>query len=291
MRRFLADRVSVGALLVLLCITAISSAAPLIGQAMGSDPERFVRSPSGRIAALQPPDGDHLLGTDEVGRDVLIRLLHAGRVSLLVGFGVALVALAIGGPLGVTAAYYGRWVDDLVNALVQVTLNVPVLFVLIVLSTFFSPGPLQLALLFGLFYWPRAARQVRAAVLSVQARDYVTAARMLGAGDAHIMRRHVLPNSASVLLVVAGIDVATAILAESSLSFLGFGVPAPLASWGNMLSLSPDLFRSAPWLVYPPGALIVITVLSVFLVSDGVRDALDPRTPLTRAAPTRRSSR
>jgi len=190
---------------------------------------------------------------------------------------VALVSLVVGAPLGMLAAYHGGWLDDVVNAVVQVVLNVPLLFVLIVLSILFTPNVLQLALIFGLFLWPGTARQVRAVVLSVRGRDYVDAARVLGAGNLRIMMRHILPNVASVLLVVAGIDMATAILAESSLSFLGFGVPVPLSSWGNMLSLSQDLFRSAPWLVYPPGAMIFITVLSVYLVSDGLRDAFDPR--------------
>jgi peptide/nickel transport system permease protein len=114
-------------------------------------------------------------------------------------------------------------------------------------------------------------------VLSVRSRDYVDAARVLGANNARIMLRHILPNVVSVMIVVAGVDMAAAILAESTLSFLGFGVPVPLSSWGNMLSLSQDLFRSAPWLVYPPGVMIFITVLAVFLLSDGLRDALDPR--------------
>ncbi len=262
------------ALTVLLLVAAMSAAAPLVAR---NDPDRFMRTPAGRIATMQPPGEGYPLGTDDLGRDVFTRLLYAGRVSLLVGAGVALVSLALGAPLGMLAAYHGGWLDDVVNAVVQVVLNVPLLFVLIVLSIVFTPNVLQLALIFGFFLWPGTARQVRAVVLSVRSRDYVEAARVLGAGNVRIMVRHILPNVLSVLLVVAGIDMAAAILAESSLSFLGFGVPVPLSSWGNMLSLSQELFRSAPWLVYPPGAMIFITVLSVFLVSDGLRDAFDPR--------------
>jgi len=169
-----------------------------------------------------------------------------------------------------------------VNALVQVVLNVPLLFVLIVLSVLLAPGALQLALIFGLLLWPSTARQVRGAALSVSRRDYVDAARVLGASHVRVLRQHIAPNVASVVLVMAGIDMATAILAESSLSFLGFGVPVPLASWGNMLSLSQDQFRAAPWLVYPPGVMIFVTVLCVFVVTDGLRDALDPRMAFTR---------
>jgi ABC-type dipeptide/oligopeptide/nickel transport system permease subunit len=273
-RRFRRDRLSSIALAVLLLIALVSMLAPLLAP---NDPDQFVRTASGRIATLQPPGPGYPLGTDDLGRDVLSRLLYAGRVSLLVGAGVALVSLALGAPLGMLAAFHGGWFDDAINAVIQVVLNVPLLFVLIVLSIVFSPNVWQLALIFGLFLWPGTARQVRAMVLSVRGRDYIDAARVLGARNTRIMLRHILPNVVSVLLVVAGIDMAAAILAESSLSFLGFGVPVPLSSWGNMLSLSQELFRSAPWLVYPPGGMIFVTVLCVFLVSDGLRDAFDPR--------------
>jgi ABC-type dipeptide/oligopeptide/nickel transport system permease subunit len=276
--RFRADSVGVVALLVLVVIAAISAAAPVLsGALLHTDPEQLMRTPAGRIATLQPPGPAYPLGTDDVGRDVLTRLIYAGRVSLSIGFGVAVVSLAIGAPLGLAAGYFGGRTDDLVNGLVQLVLNVPVLFLLIVLSIFFTPSVWQLAVIFGIFFWPGTARQVRAVVLSVRARDYIDAARVLGAGNLRIMLRHVLPNVVSVMLVVAGIDVASAILAESSLSFLGFGVAVPLSSWGNMLSLSQELFRSAPWLVYPPGAMIFVTVLSVYLLSDALRDAFDPR--------------
>jgi peptide/nickel transport system permease protein len=194
-----------------------------------------------------------------------------------VGGLVALLSLAIGAPLGLTAAYYGGRVDDCVNAVVQLTLNVPQLFVLVALSVLFTPNVWQLALLFGLFFWPGTARLVRGVVLSLRGREYVEAARVLGASGPRVMARHILPNVLSVMLVQAGIDMAAAMLAESSLSFLGFGVPVPLASWGNMLSLSQEQFRGAPWLVYPPGLMIVLSVLCVYIVTDGLRDALDPR--------------
>ncbi|TME99094.1 MAG: ABC transporter permease [Chloroflexi bacterium] len=281
--RFRRDRASVAALGMLLLVATLSATAPLLAAGvLHSDPDRFVRTDAGRIATLRAPSPGNLLGTDDLGRDVLARLLYAGRVSLLVGFGVALMSMAIGAPLGLLAAYFGGWFDDLVNALVQVVLNVPLLFVLIVLSVLLAPGALQLALIFGLFLWPSTARQVRGAALSVSRRDYVDAARVLGASHVRVLRQHIAPNVASVVLVMAGIDMATAILAESSLSFLGFGVPVPLASWGNMLSLSQDQFRAAPWLVYPPGVMIFVSVLCVFVVTDGLRDALDPRMAFTR---------
>jgi len=277
--RFRRDRIGMAALCVLLLIAAVSAMAPLIANSvLHSDPDRFVRADNGRIATLQPPGPSYLLGTDDLGRDVLTRLLFAGRVSLLIGFGVALVSLAFGAPLGLLAAYFGGRVDDAINAAVQVVLNVPLLFVLIVLSIFLTPNPVQLAVIFGFFFWPSTARQVRGVALSVRRRDYVEAARTLGASHRRIVFRHVAPNVVSVMLVVAGIDMAGAILAESSLSFLGFGVPVPLSSWGNMLGLSQDLVRTAPWLVYPPGLMISATVLCIFLVTDALRDAVDPTT-------------
>jgi peptide/nickel transport system permease protein len=276
---FWRDRIGMAALCVLLLITALSAAAPWIaGGVLHSDPDRFVRGENGRIATLLPPGLDHPLGTDELGRDVLTRLLFAGRVSLLIGFGVALVSLAFGAPLGLLAAYFGGRVDDAVNAAVQVVLNVPLLFVLIPLSILLTPNAVQLAVIFGFFLWPNTARQVRGVALSVRQRDYVQAARAMGASHRRIVLRHLAPNVLSVMLVVAGIDMAGAILAESSLSFLGFGVPVPLSSWGNMLGLSQDLFRTAPWLVYPPGLMIFITISCIFLLTDRLRDALDPTT-------------
>jgi peptide/nickel transport system permease protein len=277
-RRFAADRLSMASLALFLVIVAITVTAPLIATyVLGTTPDALLRTPQGRIATLQPPGPGYPLGTDEVGRDNLTRLLYAGQVSLTVGFLVAIVSLAIGAPLGLIAGYYGGRTDDLVNALVQLVINIPSLFILIILSVMFTPTVLGLSIFFGLVYWPGTTRQVRGLVLSLRNRDYVDAARVMGASDARILARHILPNVLSIVTVVAGFDVAFAILGESALSFLGFGVPIPLSSWGNMLSGSMDTFRSAPWLVYPPGLMILLTVLCVFLIADGLRDAFDPR--------------
>lgn len=277
-RRFGRDPISIGALALFLVILLVTVTAPLVATyVLDTSPDQLLRTPQGRIATLQPPGPGYLLGTDELGRDNLTRLLYAGQVSLTIGFLVAFVSLAIGTPLGLIAGYYGGHVDDAINALVQFAINIPTLFVLIILSVMFSPGVIGLAVIFGLFYWPGTTRQVRGVVLSIRNRDYVDAARVLGASDFRILARHILPNVISTVTVVAGFDVASAILGESALSFLGFGVPIPLSSWGNMLSGSQDTFRTAPWLVYPPGLMIFLTVLSVFLIADGLRDAFDPR--------------
>src|SRR5436190_6970343 len=272
------DPVTMASALVLALIVLITLLTPLIaGNILQTTPDKQLRTPAGRIAILQPPGPDYPLGTDDLGRDVLTRLLYAGRVSLTIGFTVAFVSIVVGTFAGMVAGYFGGWVDDIVNAAVQFVFNIPGLFVLILLAVLFRPDVLMLSLIFGFFFWPATARQVRGVVLSVRTLDYVTAARGLGATDWRIMLRHILPNVANIVMVVAGLDVAGAILGESALSFLGFGVQVPLSSWGNMLSGSQDMFRKAPWLVYPPGAMIFATVLCVVLLADGLRDAFDPR--------------
>jgi peptide/nickel transport system permease protein len=284
--QFARDRLSMAALGMLLLIVLVSVLAPWLTSAvLQTDPESFIRCaagqgpqcPEGRIAVLQPPGPGYWLGTDELGRDNLTRLLYAGRVSLLVGFLVAAIAVGIGTVLGLLAGYFGGWIDDAINAVVQLVFNIPSLFILIILSILFQPSVFMLSLILGLLSWPGTTRQVRGVVLSARGRDYVDAARVMGAPNTRILFIHILPNVASVVMVTAGLDVAGAILGESALSFLGFGVPVPLSSWGNMLSGSQDTFRSAPWLVYPPGFMIFLTVLCVYLVADGLRDAFDPR--------------
>lgn len=257
--------------LVLIC--TVSFAAPLVNEhIVGHDPNR------GRLTQrFQPPSAEHRLGTDDFGRDTLARLIAAGRVSLSIGFMVAGISLTIGVSLGLIAAYYGRWVDDVVNGLIQLVRNIPTLFLLIMLSAIFRPSVVGLALLFGIIGWTGIARFVRGRVLSERARDYVDAARLIGASDLRIMYRHILPNVSSIILVIAGFDIGGAILAEAGLSAIGFGVQIPTASWGNMLSKSLDNYNRAPWLIIAPGVMIGVTVFCIFYFFDALRDALDPR--------------
>lgn len=266
------DRVTIFACILLLLITLLSLAAPIIGHVLAKDP-----AAQDLLARLEKPSHAHWLGTDELGRDILIRLLYAGRISLMIGVLAMLTSLVIGVSLGVLGGFFRRWVDDAINGLIQTTVNIPLLFLLILLSVIFSPGVVGLALILGLFSWQGTARQVRAVVLSVSQRDYIDAARVLGSSNGRLMFRHIFPNVISTVLVVAGFDIAGAILAESGLSALGFGVQPPTASWGNMLSKSFQYALKAPWLVVSPGVMIFLTVLSVFLIADGLRDALDPR--------------
>ena len=272
-RRLRRNRMAMAALVFLALITAISAAAPVItDHLVGQSPTR------GRLTQrVKPPSAEHKLGTDDFGRDTLARLIHAGRVSLSVGAMAALMQLTIGVSFGLFAGYYGRWVDDAVNALIQLTINIPTLFLLILLSVLFRPSIFGLAFILGVTAWPGVARLVRGRVLAERGRDYVDAARLLGAGDLRIMYRHILPNVSSVVLVLAGFDIAGAILAESGISYLGFGVRIPTPSWGNMLSKSLEFFDKAPWLVLAPGVMIGLTVFCLLVLADALRDALDPR--------------
>jgi peptide/nickel transport system permease protein len=277
-RKLRRDPVTITAACVLGVIVVITLLAPVIAEhLLHRTPEEMVRQADGRFAILQPPSATYPLGTDDLGRDALTRLLYAGRVSLLIGFLVALLSVVFGTLAGLAAGFYGGWVDDLLNAIIQFIFNIPGLLVLITLSVIFRPDVLMLSLIFGFFFWPGTARQVRGVAMGTRNLDYVVAAQALGASNRGVMFRHILPNVANIVMVVAGFDVAAAILGESALSYLGFGVQAPTSSWGNMLSGSMDLFHRAPWLVYPPGIMIFLTVLCVVLLADGLRDALDPR--------------
>ncbi len=272
--RFSKDIISMVATVVFVIITISAILAPFISNnVIGFSYEELDLT-----NLLAPPGtGKHILGTDELGRDTLVRLLYGGQISLTVGFLVALISGVIGTLLGILAGYFGGWVDDLVNAAYQIISNVPFLFLLIIISVFFKPNVFTLALTFGLLGWPGNTRQIRGSVLSLRSRDYVDAARVMGASDRRIMWIHLIPNLVSTVLVVAGFDVVSAMLGEAGLSFLGYGISVPVPSWGNMLSDAQSHYTDAPWLIYFPGIMIFITVLCVFLLADGLRDAFDPR--------------
>lgn len=272
-RRFRRDRFSLAALVLFSLICLLSLAAPLISaHIFHADPNR------GQLTRkFQPPSSAHRLGTDEYGRDVAARLVHAGQVSLFIGFAATGIALAIGVTLGLLAAYYGKGVDDLINAVIQVLNNIPGLFLFILISVLFRPGVGGLAVIFGVTGWTGIARLVRFRVLTERQREYVEAARAIGVHPLGVMVRHILPNVMSVILVLAGGEIFGVILAEAGISYLGFGVRIPTASWGNMLSNSFDYFTQAPWLVVAPGVMVVLTVTCLYQLTDGLRDALDPR--------------
>jgi peptide/nickel transport system permease protein len=272
-RRLRRQRPAIAALAVLALVCLLTLTSPWIdANLLHQDPNVGILT-----QRFQPPSAQHILGTDDFGRDQLARLLVAGRVSLTIGFMIAVIALAIGIPIGLIAGYYGGFIDDIINAAIQVVLNIPLFFLLILLSALFRPGVLGLSLIFGVTGWPGIARQVRGRVLSERERDYVLAAGVAGATDWRIMYRHILPNVFSVVLVIFGFVVGGGILGEAGLSYLGLGVQVPTASWGNMLSNSLNYFDRAWWMIVEPGAIIVITVFCIFYFADALRDALDPR--------------
>ncbi len=286
LRRFRRNRLAVASLCVLIVVAVASFAAPLIEAALGVDAETV-----SLLERMAPPSAAHPLGTDELGRDVLARLLRGGQVSLSVGLATALVAAVIGTLVGLTAGYVGGRLDAVLMRLTDGVIALPLLPLLIILAAV-DPAKLglppdalagegaaltRIVVIIGLVGWTTVARLVRAATLSVREELYVRAAVATGAGAARIMRRHVLPNVASPIIVATTLSVGNIILLESALSFLGLGIQPPLPSWGNMLTGALELIWSAPALAVWPGAMIFVTVLAFNFLGDGLQEALDPR--------------
>lgn len=228
-------------------------------------------------ALLRTPSLAHPLGTDALGRDVLSRILHGGRVSLWVGFVAVGISTTIGLALGLVAGYFGRLADELIMRGVDVMLCFPSFFLILAVIAFLEPDLTNIMAVIGLTSWMGVARLVRAEAMALRGRDFVLAARAAGAGPSRIILRHILPNALAPVLVSATLGVAGAILVESSLSFLGLGVQPPDASWGNMLMDGKEVLEIAPWLSVFPGVAILLTVLGYNLLGESLRDILDPR--------------
>jgi ABC-type dipeptide/oligopeptide/nickel transport system permease subunit len=226
---------------------------------------------------LSRPDRVHLLGTDNVGRDVLSRVIFGTRVSLAAGFGSVVIAVLAGGLLGLLAGYAGGRVDGLVMRMMDAVLSFPPLVLALALGAVLGAGLTGVVIALAVVYTPTFARLMRGQVLTITAREYVDAARALGAPGWRIAWTHVLPNATAPIVVQASLSVAFAILAEASLSFLGLGIQPPAASWGSMINAGRGYLQQAPWIVFGPGAALFITVVGLNFVGDAVRDALDPR--------------
>lgn len=238
---------------------------------------------------LQAPSLAHPMGTDELGRDTLTRVLAGGRVSLAVGALATAVALALGVLIGALAGFFGGWVDNVLMRLVDLMLSLPDLFLLILASALFGPRFLTIVVIVGLVRWMNVARLTRASLMSLREREFIEAAHALGIRRRKIVVRHLLPNAMSPITVAGTLGVASAIMAESTLSFLGLGLQPPLASWGSMLEDAQAQIFTSPWLAVFPGLMIIVTVLAINMVGDGLRDALDPSTSrVGRAAVARR---
>ena len=269
-RRFTRNRLASAGAIGVFVLVALAALAPWVAP---RDPlyidmaHKFAR----------PGEAGFVLGADELGRDLLSRLLHAGRVSLAVGLITALIAVCVGSILGAVAGFYGGAVDSAIMRVVDVLLSIPTIFLLLALAAFLKPTMLTITLIIGLNSWMSVARMVRGQVLSLKEQEFVLAARAAGAGAGRLIVRQLLPNAVAPVLVAATLTVATAILLESSLSYLGYGIQPPTASWGNMLNNAQSYVLYAPWVAVYPGAMISLTVLSFNFAGDGLRDALDPR--------------
>ncbi|MBN1317653.1 MAG: ABC transporter permease [Anaerolineales bacterium] len=230
-------------------------------------------------AMRQSPSATHLLGTDMVGRDVLSRLIFGSRTSLQVVLGAVSLYVLIGIVLGSLAGYFGGTVDSIITRLIDIILCFPMVLIILTFVSIVGPSLRNVVLILGLLQWPSVARYVRAEFLTLRERDYVIAAQGIGVRPASIMFKHILPNALSPVIVIATFGVATSIVTEASLSFLGWGVPLPTASWGNMLTDAQviTVLQSMPWLWLPPGLAIGISMLAINFFGDGLRDALDPQ--------------
>ena len=226
---------------------------------------------------LIAPSAQHWMGTDGLGRDVLSRMLYGGRISLLVGLVAVGISTIIGIILGAIAGYYRGWVDTVIMRLVDVMLSIPSFFLILAVIAFLTPSIVNVMIVIGLTSWMGVTRLVRAEFFSLSGREFVLASRTLGAKDARLIFTHLLPNSLTPIIVSSVLGVAGAVLLESGLSFLGLGVQAPQASWGNILTDGKDYIQFAWWLSLFPGLAILLTVLGYNLLGEGLRDALDPR--------------
>jgi len=268
-RRFFKHRIAVVSLIILLLLYLLAILAPFI------TPYEF--DAINLKNTNKSPNLVHIMGTDELGRDELTRIIYGGRVSLMVGTAVALMGSVIGTMIGVLSGYYGKMLDNTLMRFTDLILSLPLLPLLIVVAAIKGPGMMGIIFILAILTWTYVARLVRASFLSIKEEDYVVAARAIGASDMRIIFRHMLPNAVAPIIVNTTLMVGMAILIESVLSYLGFGIQPPTPSWGNMLFNAKTTMRLYPWLTYFPGLMIVITVLCFNFVGDGLRDALDPK--------------
>lgn len=268
-KRFWKNRMAVAGSVIVVLLFVVSLLAPWLAP---YDPNAIDLK-----NVLAPPSGGHPFGTDPLGRDVLSRMIWGAGISLKVGFVATGIAILIGTMLGAVAGYYGRWVDAVIMRFVDIMLCFPSFFLILAVIALLEPSIWNIMIVIGLTGWMGVTRLVRADFISLKERDFVQAARVIGAGDPRIIFLHILPNAMASVLVTATLGVAGAILTESALSFLGIGVQPPTPSWGNILTAGKDNIDIAWWLSFYPGLAILITVLGYNLLGEGIRDALDPR--------------
>jgi len=275
-RRFRKHRLALAGLIVIVTFIVMCIAIPLI---TNYDPGKTHLD-----IMREPPTAAHIFGTDELGRDLFVRLWDGGRISILIGVATMLIAITIGTLIGSIAGFYGGNIDNVLMRFTDFMLSIPQLFLLLIFAQLLrstnnpaiSGGPMPIIIIIGVLVWPPVARLVRGQFLSLKAKEFVEAAKMSGTRNFRIILRHILPNAASPIIVAATLRVGAAIITESTLSFLGFGVQPPTATWGNMLKNAQAQMTYAPWTAIFPGLAILFTVLSLNYIGDGLRDALDP---------------
>jgi len=270
------DPTTVAALVVLAIMIAVAVSADLLADHLFhvSFSKQDLLNTYRRPTLAEPA---WWLGSDLLGRSEVVRLLYGARVSLFIGVFGAVVSLVVGISLGISAGYFRGWWDDLIVWLVSTLNSIPTLFLLIIVGLLFRLDPLSLAVFIGLLGWLGICNLSRGQTFALREREFVLAARTIGATPGRVMLRHVFPNVLPLMIVVGMIDVGGIILAESALSYLGFGIQPPVPSWGNMLNGATQFLSRGPWLVYGPGFAISLTILCLYLIGDGMRDALDPR--------------
>jgi peptide/nickel transport system permease protein len=269
LRRFQRHRLALAGFLIILAL--------VVASLLGSNDAALTQNLRNMN---QPPSADHLLGTDRIGRDILARTLVGGRISLSVGLVAVTFSTSIGIVLGALAGYYRGWLDHLIMRVVDVVLSFPTIILLLSVASLVGPSIFNVMAMIGLLTWPTPCRIMRGQFLSIRERAFVEAARCIGVSDFNIARRHILPNAIAPVLVYASLAVATAVLLEAGLSYLGLGVQPPTPSWGNMLNTARNIstMERAVWQWAPPAVATVLFVLAVNFVGDGIRDAIDPQT-------------
>jgi peptide/nickel transport system permease protein len=273
---FLRQRLALPAIVILLVVVLSAALANIVAP---SNPER-----QDYAHVLEPPNTAHLLGTDDLGRDVLSRIMYGSRTSVSVGLVAVSISILMGVPLGLTAAYRRGWLDDVIMRVMDAVSAFPALVLAMGITAALHPGLANVMVAIGVIYIPQFARLARGQALSVREQEFVSAARLLGAGPVRLITRHIWPNVTAPIIVQASLLMAAAIVTEASLSFLGAGVPPPTPTWGGMLQASYQYTESAPWLAIVPGAAIFLTVLATNIFGDALRSTLDPRLRVVGAA-------
>ena len=288
--RFKQDKAAFVGLALILVLVLLAVTAPLIARIVGHGPnELFTREMTDEFGLPRGPNGDFLFGADQAGRDVFVRTIYGARTSLLVALVATGFAVVVGTIFGILAGYFGGKIDTLISRAIDIILSMPILLFAIgiaaacsatasgCLNGLIKPGLPVVIFIIALFTWPYIARIVRGNTLSIREKEFIDAARSLGAGNARIMFREVLPNLVAPIIVYATVIIPNNILFEAALSFLGLGVPQSTPSWGRMLSDAAVVFEVAWWLMFFPGLFLILTTLAFNLLGDGLRDALDPR--------------